>query len=204
MSDVPIGQAWEPWRRAYGRWPVHGAGAGLIGAWSGASDPSCSRRCRWRHLAAPERRLPGGAPRSAERRRWVFAPGCLRTVSSRCSTASSRGSHRSPSGPRRTWGVLWVGVECLGMTYLAQAMGIGLSLAQGCLIMALLVVGIMVPADQGIRTFHAPIIFGLTSLFGSAMRRLMRGAAPPTGCHGRGRLAFCLDLAAARRRTAVG
>ena len=75
-----------------------------------------------------------------------------------------------------TWRVRFVYLGCTlgywsinawGMTYLAQAMGVDISLSQGCLIMALLVVGIMLPAGPGsIGTFHWPIIFGLTSLFG--------------------------------------
>ena len=61
------------------------------------------------------------------------------------------------------------GLNAWGMTYLAVAMGLEISLAQGCLLMALLVVGIMVPAGPGsIGTFHAPIIFALTALFGAA------------------------------------
>ena len=77
-----------------------------------------------------------------------------------------------------TWRVRLVYLSCTfgywslnawGMTYLAQAMGIDISMSQGCLIMALLVVGIMLPAGPGsIGTFHWPIIFGLTSLFGVA------------------------------------
>jgi uncharacterized protein (TIRG00374 family) len=61
------------------------------------------------------------------------------------------------------------GLNAWGMTFLAGSMGLEISYVQGCLVMALLVVGIMIPAGPGsIGTFHAPVIFALTSLFGFA------------------------------------
>ena len=61
------------------------------------------------------------------------------------------------------------GLNAWGMTYLAAAFGMEITYVQGCLVMALLVVGIMIPAGPGsIGTFHAPIIFALVSLFGFA------------------------------------
>ena len=61
------------------------------------------------------------------------------------------------------------GLNAWGMTFLAGSMGLEITYVQGCLIMALLVVGIMIPAGPGsIGTFHAPIIFALTALFGFA------------------------------------
>jgi hypothetical protein len=61
------------------------------------------------------------------------------------------------------------GLNAWGMAYLAGAMGIELSYVQTCLVMAMLVVGIMLPAGPGsVGTFHWPIIFGLTTLFAVA------------------------------------
>jgi hypothetical protein len=61
------------------------------------------------------------------------------------------------------------GLNAWGMTYLAAAFGMEITYVQGCLVMALLVVGIMIPAGPGsIGTFHAPIVFALVSLFGFA------------------------------------
>ena len=148
--------------------------------WSGASDPIL-----WT-MGGVAGAIFGGAgtafawmaiaPRSAERFwRWVFAPLGASWADRVIALLNGfvEGLSSLPSWSTRvtylgcTLGY-W-GLNAWGMTYLAQAMGIELSLAQGCLIMALLVVGIMVPAGPGsIGTFHAPIIFGLTSLFGSA------------------------------------
>jgi uncharacterized protein (TIRG00374 family) len=64
------------------------------------------------------------------------------------------------------------GLNAWGMAFLAGAMGIDLSFADACLMMALLVVGIMIPAGPGsLGTFHAPIIFASTVLFAAPLAK---------------------------------
>ena len=59
------------------------------------------------------------------------------------------------------------GLNGLGMWFLATQMGLSVSLQAMFVTMALLVVGIMVPAGPGaVGTFHAAIIWGLSHLYG--------------------------------------